>query len=141
MDCPKCGAPLNDGAKFCGSCGYKMEDVQGTAGAEVGAPGVQTAEDGPTLGGSPAPKSGLDFKKMGLDPIGLAVGTLLIIVGIMRITSANVSISTTSFGGDFYTYTYRGIVKIVESLKEIQVSLGWIVIAIGAAIDVRALRR
>jgi len=72
--------------------------------------------------------------------IGLIVGTLFIIIGIMRVTSAGTSISSTSFGGDFYTYTYQGIVAVSEILASIEVSLGWIIAAIGAAIDLSALR-
>lgn len=73
--------------------------------------------------------------------VGLAVGTLLIVVGIMRITSAGTSISSTSFGGDFYTYAYQGIVAVSEILAEVEVSLGWIIVAIGAAIDVHSLQQ
>lgn len=54
--------------------------------------------------------------------------------------SAGTSISSTSFGGDFYTYTYQGIVAVSEILASIEVSLGWIIVAIGAAIDANALR-
>lgn len=72
--------------------------------------------------------------------IGLIVGTLFIIIGIMRVTSAGTSISSTSFGGDFYTYTYQGIVAVSEILASIEVSLGWIIAAIGAAIDLSSLR-
>jgi len=73
--------------------------------------------------------------------VGLAVGTLLIVVGVMRITSAGTSISSTSFGGDFYTYAYQGIVAVSEILAEIEVSLGWVIVAIGAAIDVHSLQQ
>ena len=73
--------------------------------------------------------------------IGLLVGTILIIIGLTRILSAGTTISSTSFGGDFYTYTYRGIVAITEQLASIQASLGWVIVAIGAAIDVHALNK
>jgi hypothetical protein len=72
--------------------------------------------------------------------IGLIVGTLIIVVGIIRIMSAGTSVSSTSFGGDFYTYTYQGIVAISEILASIEVSLGWVIVAIGAAIDVHSLQ-
>lgn len=73
--------------------------------------------------------------------IGLVVGTALIIVGIMRIRSAGTSISSTSFGADFYTYTYQGIVALSEMLAEIQISLGYVIAAIGSAIDILAIKR
>lgn len=72
--------------------------------------------------------------------LGLIVGTLIIAIGIIRIITAGTSISSTSFGGDFYTYTYQGIVAVSEILASIEVSLGWIIVAIGAAIDVNVLR-
>lgn len=72
--------------------------------------------------------------------IGLIVGTALIIVGIYRIMEAGTTISSTSFGADFYTYTYQGIVAISRILASIEVTIGWVIIAIGAAIDVISLR-
>lgn len=71
---------------------------------------------------------------------GLAAGTFFIILGLIRIMTAGSSISSTSFGADFYTYTYQGIVAVTEQLSAIEVTLGWILAAIGAAIDVQTLR-
>ncbi len=88
-------------------------------------------------------KNHLNSKKL-LEKVfipGLVVGTLLILIGIMRIMSSGTSISSTSFGGDFYTYTYRGIVAISEILASIEVSIGWLIVAIGAAIDIYSIRR
>ena len=72
--------------------------------------------------------------------IGLSVGTVIMIIGFIRIASAGTSISSTSFGGDFYTYTYQCIVAVAEALAAIEVTLGWILAAIGAAIDILSLR-
>lgn len=72
--------------------------------------------------------------------IGLSVGTVIMIIGFIRIATAGTSISSTSFGADFYTYTYQGIVAVTEALAAIEVTLGWILVAIGAAIDVLSLR-
>ena len=69
----------------------------------------------------------------------LGIGTLFIILGLIRIASAGTSISSTSFGGDFYTYTYQGIVAVAEGLASIEVTLGMILTAIGAAIDLQAI--
>jgi len=73
--------------------------------------------------------------------LGLIIGTLLIVVGLFRILSAGTSISSTSFGGDFYTYTYQGIVAVTEILARIEVSIGWLIVAVGAAIDVYSLNK
>ena len=71
----------------------------------------------------------------------MMVGTLLILIGLSRILTAGTSISPTSFGGDFYTYTYQGIVAVSEILASIEVTLGWVIVSIGAAIDVLSMRR
>ena len=72
--------------------------------------------------------------------VGLIVGTALIIIGIYRIMEAGTTISSTSFGADFYTYTYQGIVAISRILASIEVTMGWVIVAIGAAIDVISLK-
>lgn len=39
-----------------------------------------------------------------------------------------------------YTYSYQGIVAIAEILSSIEVTLGWVIVAVGAAIDVISLK-
>lgn len=79
-------------------------------------------------------------KKMSIrEKAGLAAGTFFIVLGLIRVLTAGTSISSTSFGGDFYTYTYQGIVAVAESLAVIEVTLGWILAAIGTAIDIMIL--
>ncbi len=71
--------------------------------------------------------------------IALAIGLVLIIIGIVRITAGGSMLDYASFGGDFYTYTYQGIVELSEMLATIKVTLGWIIVAIGAAVDAVAI--
>jgi hypothetical protein len=87
---------------------------------------------------NPLPVSGKKTLSKG-EMIGLAIGTVFIVVGFIRIATAGTSISSTSFGADFYTYTYQGIVSVAEILASIEVTLGWILAAIGASIDIRVL--
>ncbi len=42
MQCPSCGSTVADGAKFCPSCGTKMENVQTPTLAEAGSGSVFT---------------------------------------------------------------------------------------------------
>lgn len=134
MNCPKCGAPIENDSKFCVSCGASLENKTDETVAVVKP--KESAKVNATVK-EQEKKVSLSIRKL----IGLAVGTLLIVVGVMRITSAGTSISTTSFGGDFYTYAYQGIVAISEILAEVEVSLGWVIVAIGAAIDVHTLQQ
>lgn len=46
MNCPKCGAQLPDGAKFCGSCGARLtEPTQTIVARKPTAPVVQAPEE------------------------------------------------------------------------------------------------
>lgn len=131
MNCPKCGALLEEGSKFCVSCGANLELSSEVQKIE--------ASDFPNKEENKEKKS--KTTKKSSNKLGLIVGTILIIIGLIRIFSAGTSISSTSFGADFYTYTYRGIVVISEILASIEATLGWVVVAIGAAIDVNSLKR
>lgn len=163
MICPQCGAALDEDSKFCVSCGHKLEEVSvpeeaavpqqeteeaaapETLDQEVAAEENPTPAEGQVKAASEKVKGfmkGAAAKAKGFKiNFGFIVGTLLIIVGIVRIFTAGTTLYSTSFGGDFYTYAYRGIVAISDIMASIQVSLGWVIVAIGAAIDVFSLRR
>lgn len=137
MVCKNCGVHLDDDAMFCVNCGTKVEvEAEQAAPVQepVTAPVAQPTFVMPTVVNKP--KLNLPKEKL----IGLVIGTVLIIIGLIQVMSAGTSISSTSFGGDFYTYAYRGIVAISQQLAVIEASLGWVIVAIGAAIDYHALR-
>ena len=140
MKCPKCGAILEEDSKFCVSCGTQLEIAGGTSydNPDTIMPQNRNNYENAT---TPAAERPRGPKKRKINVLGVIVGTFIILIGIIRISSAGTSISSTSFGGDFYTYTYRGIVAISEILASIEVSLGWIIVSIGAAIDVVSLRK
>ena len=54
--------------------------------------------------------------------------------------SSGITISSSSFGGDFYTYAYQGIVACAEMLGKVNATVSWLIIAIGAVVDVNALK-
>ena len=134
MNCPKCGAILEEDAKFCVSCGTRLDDL-GTAASNGLAQGKQS-DHLPTFD---APKTETKKERKANMP-GLIIGTLIIIIGLIRVVSAGTSISATSFGADFYTYTYQGIVAISEILASIEQAIGWLIVAVGAAIDVISMK-
>ena len=139
MKCPKCGAILEEDSKFCVSCGAHLDGVTETESAN---PNPVTIESGNGQQGIVTQNAKVveDPQKRKVNLVGLIIGTLIIVVGFIRIMSAGTSISPTSFGGDFYTYTYQGIVAISEMRASLEVSIGWVIVAIGAAIDISSLR-
>lgn len=159
MECPKCGAQLKANAKFCPNCGEKQtEAIRSVSSVDehLEAKHISQADshanvqvDTKNLNKLAKTKFPLDWRSI----TGLVVGTLLILVGFYTIfaetdTSTLIGISNSSFGADFYTYTYGGIYAIWQLLGAIQTTLdsihtalGWIIVAIGAAIDVIALKR
>ncbi len=118
MNCKYCGKELDEGAVFCTECGQSQET----------APVEQTEVVEKKKG------------KIDLNTFSLIVGTLIIFIGILRLFNSSISISSTSFGADFYTYTYKGIVAIAKMLGTINATISWVLIAIGAYIDLKALK-
>ena len=146
MICPTCGAQIDDDSKFCAVCGNPIDrpEDQQPEQAEVLTEetnslkeevGKEKEKENKTISGEKTGSGGM------LNLLGLAAGTLFIVVGCMRISTAGTSISSTSFGGDFYTYTYQGIVAVSELLSSIEVTLGWILVAAGSAIDLYFLHK
>lgn len=153
MICPRCGASLDEDSKFCEVCGNPVQPADKPETEQQAVPSERSAEVKKEAAAIPSEKSAEVKKEPAENPlpvsgkktlskgemIGLAIGTVFIVVGFIRIATAGTSISSTSFGADFYTYTYQGIVSVAEILASIEVTLGWILAAIGASIDIRVL--
>lgn len=138
MICPRCGASLDEDSKFCEVCGNPVQPADKPETEQQAVPSERSAEVKSEPAENLLPVSGKKTLSKG-EMIGLAIGTVFIVVGFIRIATAGTSISSTSFGADFYTYTYQGIVSVAEILASIEVTLGWILAAIGASIDIRVL--
>ena len=138
MICPRCGASLDEDSKFCEVCGNPVQPADKPETEPAAVPSERSAEMKSEPAENLLPVSGKKTLSKG-EMIGLAIGTVFIVVGFIRIATAGTSISSTSFGADFYTYTYQGIVSVAEILASIEVTLGWILAAIGASIDIRVL--
>ncbi len=141
MVCKFCQAELDEDAVFCPHCGHPAEK-QTTEGAQQNNGGYISAHpvEIPSFTEEiPSPISQLR-DVLNFDAVALIVGTLLILVGFARLWSAAVTITPISFGADYYTYAYRAIAECAELLSKINGTVSWLIIAVGAAIDLKALK-
>lgn len=120
MNCKNCGAVLLEDSKFCTACGTPVTEEVAPVVETPAAPTVE-APAAPVAEAKPAKKA----KKKGgaACALGVLIGLVCIIAGLITMFSASSSLSYASFGGDFYTYTYRGI-RAVEKMMVLNVRLG-----------------
>lgn len=131
MKCLKCGTELEADALFCTECGAKIA-------AEV----AEEVKVEPQTPVAAKEENAVQEKKKSFSPkaAGKLVGAALLVIGLITVLGAGTSISNASFGGEFYTYAYQGIVSIAEQLAAIQRALGWIIIAVGTLVELSAFR-
>lgn len=131
MNCKNCGTVLAPDAEFCTTCGTPVEKVAPDAPAAPAVNPVEAAKEklaGFIPANIPTPK-----KKGGLaNTLGVIFGILAMIGGLIIMFGASTNLSYASFGGDFYTYAYRGIRAIEEVLVVICQGIGGLLSAFGA---------
>ncbi len=127
MECKYCNAETEENAKFCAKCGKSQVDETDT----VNETAVKEESKTETI---KTAEPEIKEKKKKVSKVCLLevlVGIVFVVVGIIGISYSGVSVSSTSFGADFYTYCYRGIVNCVNVLSDINSSFGWLIMASG----------
>lgn len=153
--CPNCGIFLKEDDNTCDSCEVMPKEETESVNKNVEI--VEEQNDAQNLNSQmneqpekflSKTKSDMDEKNTNnksnvLKTISLIAGTFIIIVGFVFIMTyeSNLQKYGVSFGGDFYTYTYDGIVEIVTLLENIQRAIGWLIVAIGITIDINAMKK
>ena len=64
--------------------------------------------------------------------IGLVAGLIFLRAGLLVAMSADTTLSSATFGADFYTYAYRGLRAAESALIGIQKACGGVMASIGA---------
>lgn len=141
--CPSCGKEISETSVFCPFCRAKMEvspSVSSYGNAALGGRSVEHAvEEKPALlecekreavERQAAPRKGSVIPLV----IGVVAGAVMVLFGAMTFFSASVGCEATSFGGDAYTYIYRGIVASAQTLYCICQAIGVSMMCGGVAI-------
>ncbi len=134
MNCQFCGKELNEGAAFCPECGKSVNEAPAPVAEPAAAPAPAPVAE-PTVSFVQKVKSKLNY-----NVVGLILGTIIILIGIVRLMDSSVSVSSTSFGADFYTYSYKGIVACANMLGSVNKTISWALISFGAYIDLKAAK-
>lgn len=144
MECKFCSAQLHEGSKFCVNCGKSLvEDEEIKVSTDVPM-NVEPKKDESSVNVQSVSTPKKKKKKIRVAHFEILAGIVIIIVGVLRFLDSGVSVSSTSFGGDFYTYSYRGIVNCVNLLSQVNGTASWIIIALGIMIafdGLKGLRR
>lgn len=94
MFCPNCGNGLHDSARFCSACGTAASRPAGPGGVPDGRP---ASAGPPTAGGQPAPRTSIDFRRLGTGDLIAGGSTVLVFISLFlpwyRVTIQGLSIS------------------------------------------------
>ncbi len=141
--CPSCGKEISEASVFCPFCRAKMEvspSVSSYGDATLERSSVEhVVEEKPALleceKREAAERQAMPRKGSTIPfVIGIVAGAVMVLFGAMTFFSASVGCEATSFGGDAYTYIYRGIVASAQTLYCICQAIGVSMICGGVAI-------
>ncbi len=132
ITCPYCQHEISEFCGNCPHCGIPIPapnnpnpETQSEAGAAV----VETK----SVPNTPKRKLVLSFLSANLwNLLGIIVGLVCIVTGIVIASDVTGSPEYATFGGDFYTYTYKGIRSAVGAIGDLTEALGYTVSLIGA---------
>lgn len=132
IHCPYCQHEISE---FCGNCPH--------CGIPISAPNnpsPETQSEGETAVIEPKSESNVPKEKPILsflvaniwNLLGIIVGLVCVVTGIVIAADATGLPEYATFGGDFYTYTYKGIRSAVGAIGNLTEALGYTVSLIGA---------
>lgn len=82
-----------------------------------------------------AATTSFSWERKGTSIIGVSAGVVMLCFGAYAFFTASVGCDSTSFGGDAYTYIYKGIVATAKTLYLICRCLGMALMCGGAAMS------
>lgn len=140
INCPSCGKEVAVTSRFCPFCRALLaSETPGApeAPAEGGAAKADSATNEPNV-----EKIVVAIKKATTSEksvrwtsvFGVLAGVVMLCFGVYAFFTASVGCDSTSFGGDAYTYIYKGIVATAKTLYLICRCLGMALMCGGVAI-------
>ena len=156
MICPNCHVKIQDDSQFCEVCGFpisqhKETESLRTAISEVSIPESSAQEHKSQREDVVSTSSTLESQEDKNDSkrivteenhkvnvAQVAVGVLFVVFGLYFYINAKSTLEYASFGGDFYTYTYKGIYALSNTLVTAVKAIGILISSIGALICFQA---
>lgn len=125
IKCPKCENEISDQCGVCPHCGEIITRSEVTK--------AETSDFGKTAAEASSSQQGENKKKKSpWTIIGMGIGIIAIVVGMIIVFLSSKTLDYASFGGDFYTYTYRGIRAVEGAICTLTKAVGALIAVIGA---------